>query len=229
MPQDTEDISRYIGGLITVMEALHEPWGIKDLASRHIYMNKAALTYTNTPAQFEFEGKLDAEFPAEWAELSEDFIEHDRRTEHSQKSVAVIETHYWNGDPFLSPFVSEKIPIFDVKKRCIGTMWNAKPLTTLSPLVYIDKKAPSTLITRVENSLFTPSELEMIFLILQGFSGKEIARKTNLAYKTIENRIYNIYQKADVHSLHQFKAFCYHTGLDKYIPPRLLVKGIQYI
>jgi hypothetical protein len=39
----------YLKGLIAMMEHLSEPWGIKDLASRHLYMNRAAYLYTNTP------------------------------------------------------------------------------------------------------------------------------------------------------------------------------------
>ena len=71
--------------------------GIKDRESRHIYMNKAALLYTNTPLNFDIVGKTDAEFPADWAECADDLQEHDRRTETSRRQTAVIETHYWFG------------------------------------------------------------------------------------------------------------------------------------
>ncbi|GAB7194805.1 hypothetical protein OS31_16020 [Dickeya oryzae] len=109
--------SDYIGNLITLLEGLNEPWGIKDLASRHIYMNRAARLYTVTPEKFDIEGRLDEEFPASWAELSDDFIEHDKRTENSEQRVSVIETDYWYGRNELTPFVSEKIPIFDSDKK----------------------------------------------------------------------------------------------------------------
>lgn len=66
LPEKNNEI--YFKGLISMMEHLSEPWGIKDRQSRHIYMNKAAYLYTNTPLDFDIEGKLDNEFPAHWAD-----------------------------------------------------------------------------------------------------------------------------------------------------------------
>ncbi len=106
MPRSSGHITDYIRNLITMMECLDEPWGIKDLASRHVYMNNAAYRYTNTPNNFDIEGRFDEEFPADWAELSEDFQEHDRRTENSQQRVTVIETHFWNASKTLVPYIS---------------------------------------------------------------------------------------------------------------------------
>ncbi|MBJ7221994.1 MULTISPECIES: helix-turn-helix transcriptional regulator [unclassified Brenneria] len=229
MPSSHKSTNDYIRNLITMMEYLNEPWGIKDLESRHVYMNKAAYLYTNTPLDFDIEGKLDDEFPASWAELSDDLKEHDRRTENSAQRVTVIETHFWYGKKTLTPFISEKIPIFNADKICIGTMWNARQLNTLSPLVYINHKKPTILKTELTDTIFTKSELDIIFLILQRFTHKEIARKMNVSYKTIENRVYNMYQKANVHSLNQFEEFCYQLGLDNYVPNALIEKGIQFI
>ncbi|QTF06997.1 helix-turn-helix transcriptional regulator [Brenneria izadpanahii] len=229
MPSSPLSKTDYIRNLITMMECLNEPWGIKDLESRHVYMNKAAYLYTNTPLHFSIEGRFDNEFPASWAELSDDFQEHDRRTENSKKCVAVIETHYWYGKKNLTPFISEKIPLFNEDKVCIGTIWNARPFNTLSPLIYINQKKPTTLSTELTTEIFTQSELDIIFLILQRLSNKEIAKKMNISHKTIENRIYNMYQKAGVHSLNQFEEFCHHLGLDNYVPNSLIEKGIQFI
>nr|WP_113869550.1 helix-turn-helix transcriptional regulator [Brenneria salicis]NMN92609.1 Response regulator containing a CheY-like receiver domain and an HTH DNA-binding domain [Brenneria salicis ATCC 15712 = DSM 30166]RBP57534.1 regulatory LuxR family protein [Brenneria salicis ATCC 15712 = DSM 30166]RLM28669.1 helix-turn-helix transcriptional regulator [Brenneria salicis ATCC 15712 = DSM 30166] len=229
MASSLEDNADYIRSLITMMEGLDEPWGIKDLESRHVYMNKAAYLYTNTPHRFDVEGRLDEEFPASWTEMADDMIEHDRRTESSAQRVAVIETHYWYGNETLMPFICEKIPIFDKNKVCIGTIWNSKQLNTLSPLIYINQRKPSTLTTELTTTLFTKSELDVLFLILQRFSNKEIARRMNVSHKTIENRVHNMYQKAGVHSLSQFEAFCHHLGLDNYIPDSLISKGVQFI
>ncbi|AJJ12603.1 bacterial regulatory s, luxR family protein [Yersinia rohdei] len=227
LPDKNNEI--YFKGLIAMMEHLSEPWGIKDLNSRHVYMNRAAYFYTNTPLSFDIEGRLDEEFPAYWAEFSPEFIEHDKMTEVSQDRVTVIETHYWCGKDVLTPFISEKLPIYNDKKEIIGIMWNAKPLNTLSPLKYINQQKPSVLTTEINNSIFTRAELDVIFLMLQRFSVKEIAKIYNISAKTIENRIYTIYQKADVHTLQQFEEFCKLANLDNYIPDRLVAKGIQFI
>ncbi|WP_340621316.1 helix-turn-helix transcriptional regulator [Xenorhabdus siamensis] len=221
----------YLKGLIAMMEHLSDPWGIKDLESRHIYMNKAAYLYTNTPKNFDVEGKLDCEFPAHWSEdqFSQDLKEHDRRTEESKDRVSIIETHYWYGKNNLAPFISEKFPVYNDEKECIGIVWNAKPLNSLSPLKYINRQKPSVLTTEAETDLFTKGELDIIFLILQRRSNKEIAQIYGVSPKTVENRIYNIYQKANVHSLQQFEEFCRDLQLDSYIPERLIEKGVLFL
>ncbi|CDG20438.1 LuxR-family transcriptional regulator [Xenorhabdus poinarii G6] len=221
----------YFKGIIAMTEHLREPWGIKDLCSRHIYMNKAAYLYTNTPKHFEVEGKLDCEFPTDWSDdqFSHDLKEHDRRTEESKDSVSIIETHYWYGKDCLTPFISEKFPVYNAEKKCIGIVWNAKPLNSFSPLKYINHHKPSVITTEATTGLFTQSELDIIFLMLQRRSNKEIAQIYNVSRKTIENRVYNIYQKADVHSIQQFEEFCRQLQLDSYIPERLIKKGVLFI
>ncbi|MEJ4045562.1 helix-turn-helix transcriptional regulator [Erwinia sp. SLM-02] len=218
-----------LSALIAMMEHLAEPWGIKDSESRHLYMNDMAYRYTSTPKEFAVEGKLDSEFPAAWAECEDELIEHDRRTEASHGRVAVIETHYWFGQDSLTPYVSEKIPLYGDGGVFIGVAWNARLLDTLSPLKYITQQKPGVLTTEVSTDLFTRSELDTLFLLLQRLSTKEIARIYNLSHRTVENRIYSIYQKAGVHTLNQFEEYCRHAGLDNFIPDRLIEKGIQFI
>ncbi|CAM3370959.1 LuxR-family transcriptional regulator [Xenorhabdus nematophila ATCC 19061] len=221
----------YLKGLVAMMEHLSDPWGIKDSESRHIYMNKAAYLYTNTPEYFDIEGKFDYEFPTDWSDVqfSQDLKEHDRRTKKLQDRVSIIETHYWYGKDSLAPFISEKYPVYSDDKTCIGIVWNAKPLNSLSPLKYINRQKPSVLTTEATINLFTQGELDIIFLMLQRHSSKEIAKIYNISHRTIENRIYNIYQKANVHSIQQFEEFCRHSQLDSYIPERLITKGILFI
>ncbi|NKI74313.1 helix-turn-helix transcriptional regulator [Dickeya sp. CFBP 2040] len=223
------DSQDYFRAFIPLLDGLNEPWGIKDITSRHVYMNTPAYSYTNTPANFDIEGKFDEEFPIAWAELSEKFIEHDRRTEVCAERVTVIETHYWFGKTELSPFISEKMPIFNVAKECVGILWNARPMSTLSPLIHIDKRKPSILRTEITTDLFTRAELDTLFLVLRRFSSKEIAKQFNLSNRTIENRIQNMYQKAGVHSFNQFEEFCYQRGFDSFIPHALLTKGILFL
>lgn len=218
-----------MNGLIVMMSGLNEPWGFKDSGSRHIYMNHAARIYTNTPDNFELEGKLDSEFPAAWAELEEELQEHDRVTERRLRKVSVIETHFWNGNETLKPYVSEKIPVLNENKQCVGTMWNASELNSFSPLEYINLTKPAVLSTEPGTDIFTRSELNILFLALQRMSSKEIAMRVNLSHKTIENRLSTMYEKTGTHSLRQFNEYCKNIGMDNYIPPQLIAKGIHFI
>ncbi len=108
--------------------------------------------------------------------------------------------------------------MYNDDKQVIGVIWNAKPMNSLSPLKYINQQKPSVLTTEVNNELFTRAELDVIFLMLQRFTVKEIAKIYNVSNKTIENRIYNIYQKANVHTQQQFEEYCKYANLDNYIP-----------
>lgn len=219
-----------IDSAIAMMACLNEPWGIKDRQSRHLYMNEEARGYTNIPKCFALEGLLDSEFPAAWSELSNDFQQHDQKTVQQAKRVSVIETHYWHGQSSLSPYLSDKIPLFNQQGDCIATLWNARKIHFHSPLVYINQKAPSVLTTeQPSHPLLKKNDLDVIFLLMNNLTCKEMAKILHLSPRTVESRLQAIYQKVDVHSMHQLKEYCKQIGLDGYIPETLLVKGIRFI
>lgn len=214
---------------IATIEKLNEPWGIKDNHSRHIYMNEAARLYTSTPRKYDFEGKFDSEFPTSWAEQSNDFIRHDRLTEQSGQPVCVIETDHWYGNDYLEPYMSEKIPLRDTTGACIGTLWNARKIRVISPLVCIGEKEPSVLQTACDQSIFSRGELDILYLLLRRLSRKEIAASLGLSTKTIDNRIQAMYRKCGVHSLSQFECFCRDNNYLDFVPGHLVTKGILFI
>ncbi|TCW00173.1 helix-turn-helix transcriptional regulator [Biostraticola tofi] len=218
-----------VSTMISIIENLNEPWGIKDAASRHVYMNNAARLYTSTPQNFAIEGKSDRDFPAAWSELAAGFIEHDKLAEQADKSVSVIETDFWYGKNELQPYLSEKIPLKTFTGDCMGTLWNAREIRLLSPMVCIGRKKSSILHTRTDLKIFTKCELDVIFLMLKRLSSKEISKLLEKSVNTITNRISIIYQKADVHSIIQLEEYCKTNNLDNYIPPSLLNKGISFI
>ncbi|WP_216824482.1 LuxR C-terminal-related transcriptional regulator, partial [Candidatus Fukatsuia symbiotica] len=86
-----------------------------------------------------------------------------------------------------------------------------------------------TLLFEPPSTLFTQSELRIIFYLLRTMSAKEIGKKLARSHRTIENRIRILYQKAKVHSLRDFKHFCHQTGFDRTIPQVLIPLGIQFI
>ncbi|KFX11041.1 helix-turn-helix transcriptional regulator [Pectobacterium atrosepticum] len=219
-----------LGGIISTLDNLREPWGIKNLDSQHIYMNAAAYAYTNTPTHFNVEGKHDAEFPVGWSEFAGEMVEHDRRAEESQERVTVIETYNWFNSTELVPYLCEKIPLFSDKKSLIGTLWTSRSIRTISP-VYLSAKqrAPVAEWTSTYEGPFTKTEMETLFLLLCDFSKTDIAEKMNLSKRTIDNRIQRMYQKIGVHNLRQFEEYCYQHGLQGYIPQSFLKKGSVFL
>ncbi len=219
-----------LGGIITVLDNLREPWGIKDLDSKHIYMNSAAYAYTNTPKNFNVEGRLDAEFPVGWADFADDMVEHDRRTEQADgERVIVIETYNWFDSRELVPYQCEKIPLFSEEKEMIGTLWTSHPIRTLSPVYLSAKQRTPVEWTTSYEGPFSATEMETLFLLLCQFTKEEIAARQNLSKRTIDNRIQRMYQKVGVHNLRQFEEYCYQNNLHGYIPPNLLVKGTLFL
>ncbi|MBS6436523.1 MULTISPECIES: helix-turn-helix transcriptional regulator [Pantoea] len=222
-------IDDFLAAFATTMDLLPTPWGFKDAASQHLYMNSAARLYTATPKNYSLEGKKDNEFPTPWSDCADDFCEHDEKARKLKACVAVIETHYWYGKNYLTPFISEKYPVFDSRNVFLGCIWNARPVESITALTFIHPQKSSVLNTQLEHPLFTPAELDVIFLLLRRFSAKEIARIYNLSVKTIGNRIATLYQKAGVHSLQQFEQYCRAESLENYLPEKLLSKGVSFI
>ena len=215
--------------MISTIENLSEPWGIKDTNSRHIYMNRAARSYTCTPLKYDLEGKYDHEFPATWAEQADGFTEHDRRAEVSSEAISVIETDHWYGSAEIEPYLSEKIPLRNACGICIGTLWNARRIKVMSPLVCIGEQEPSVVQTSVDQSVFTKSEMDIVYLLLKRLSRKEIANILNLSTKTVANKIQNMYGKSGAHSLIQFEDYCRSMELQNYLPSYLINKSIRFI
>lgn len=214
---------------INMLNNLSDPWGIKSEDSRHIHMNNAARIYTDTPLNFDIEGRFDEEFPAGWSESADALKEHDRRAMNQKKQVSVIETDYWYGSNSLMPFVSEKFPVYDKESELSFIVWNAKPLRELSPIKYISTKKPSILTSTFDTDLFSAQELNLIFYLIHRYTVKEIAQIYGMSHRTIGNRVQNLYQKAEVHSFRQFEQFCKQLGLDNYIPACLIKRGVQII
>ena len=50
-------------------------------------------------------------------------------------------------------------------------------------------------------SELTPREIEIVQLLCEGLSSKEIARHLHISAKTVENHRYNIYRKCEVDSI----------------------------
>ncbi|WP_440862652.1 LuxR C-terminal-related transcriptional regulator [Symbiopectobacterium purcellii] len=210
---------------ISIIENLDEPWGIKDIESRHVYLNLAAKRYTNTPQKFSVEGKLDIEFPAAWHELYLDLITHDQDTISSNKSVRVLEIHCWNGNDNPVAYISTKTPIYDDVNKCMGILWDAKPAYSTNPILKSLNKS-NYQISSEGNNLVTEKELEVTWLLTQGYSRKEISRIYNIPIRTVYSRIHSVFKRLDIHNIAQLREIYVEYGIDNYIPTAILKKGI---
>ncbi|AHM74087.2 helix-turn-helix transcriptional regulator [Yersinia hibernica] len=213
--------------LISVMEYSHEPWVVRDCQSRYVYVNQAGLDFLNLPADFDIEGRLDNECPADWAEFAQQYQANDRKAEKSGKRVAIISTHFYGRDRILEPYYLPRFPIYNKIGECIGTLTNASKLNFTSLSQYVDHRSPSVLTLTPPTDLFNEKELEIIFFILQPMTAKMVAKRFFLSPRTIENKLTMIYEKAGVNSLNMFREYCGNLGLDLYIPPQFVKPHIR--
>ncbi|WGM03735.1 helix-turn-helix transcriptional regulator [Arsenophonus nasoniae] len=99
----------------------------------------------------------------------------------------------------------------------------------LSLLEYIEGELSYPVMLSQPNDMFTDREWDVLFLSLQRLSCKEIAKWLDIAVKTAEVHLSNIYNKADIHHAKQLRQFCREKRINHYIPPQLLPAGSQFI
>lgn len=217
--------------LISFMEHSEELWGMKDEQSRHVFVNKRALSFYNVRKGFDVEGKLDREIPMPSQDFWQDMQAHDQMVMRAQRQVSTIEINYFgqgNTDRPV-PNLCEKAPLYDEENRCLGIVWHSKPLDAPALLYYMHRFNRPFIEFDTPNDLFSKKELEIVFWALQRLSSKEIARRLSLSHRTVENRLGVIYQKAGVNSLLQLIEYGKATGLDRYIPANFIRRGIQLV
>lgn len=83
---------------------------------------------------------------------------------------------------------------------------------------------PYSVTTEKPSKLFTAKEWEILFFTMHRFSSKEIARRLNISRITVGNKLQIIYQKVDVHSACQLRAFGKSKGFERYIPAEFIHK-----
>ncbi|MEA9444466.1 helix-turn-helix transcriptional regulator [Candidatus Fukatsuia symbiotica] len=158
------------------------------------------------------------------------FQEHDRNVIERQENLASLDIYPYGSEEIIQPYICEKFPLRSEDREKIGIIFQIKKPLFLTPLICCSKKqSPKSLVSYPPDDSFTNRELEVIFFSIQRKSSKEIGKILSLSYRTIENMLRVIYQKAGVHFLGQFIEFCEATGFNRYIPPRLLCSGSQLL
>ncbi|WP_345997652.1 helix-turn-helix transcriptional regulator [Sodalis praecaptivus] len=214
------------------MENSNDHWFIKDKESRYVYMNNSSVNYFNAPKNFDIEGKLDKEIPIKSSqELWQEFVEHDQKVIEENKQITSIEIHYYGKGNIDTPKpqLCDKSPLYDNKNNCIGVVGRGVGIEAPALLYYMLKLNRSVINFDAQNEVFTKKEMEIVFWSQQNLSAKEIAKRLNISHRTVENRLYVMYQKADVHTQEQFIEYCKATGLDQYIPSDFIRKGVQLL
>lgn len=217
--------------LLILWETSSEPWGVKDIDSRYVYGNKAYYRLLNlNPSLMKIQGYFDDELPCSIAKFAWFFKEHDRHTVAVQDRLCSLEIHCYGPEQLLKPYYFDKFPLFDnTTGKCVGTIFHARELDNFSLLKHLNGEQPGFFRFYPPENLFSETELDVVFFVLQSLSSKNIAKKLNRSHRTIENKLQQIYQKAGVHNLNQFQEFCREKGFDRYIPQKFFRPGSRML
>jgi DNA-binding CsgD family transcriptional regulator len=77
----------------------------------------------------------------------------------------------------------------------------------------MESPAKEAKITNRAYGTLTPREQEVLLLLAEGLSPKEIGAKLSISPKTVENHRTNIMNKLDLHSSHELVRYAARLGL----------------
>ncbi len=220
--KDLDVHSKSFDAFISYMENCNEFWYIKDKESRFIYMNDYGLHHSGLPKGFNVEGKLDSECPVYWSEVADIIQSNDRRVMEEKKVIPTLITFIYGGrDKIIQPFMAHVAPLIK-NGESIGVVGKARKLEVFSMYHMEINKPPESLSFGNPTEIFTDREFDIVFFALQSLSAKDIARKLDISYRTVQSRLQIIYQKIGINSLSQLKEYCRGKGYDNYAPTRFI-------
>ncbi|MBS9431353.1 helix-turn-helix transcriptional regulator [Photorhabdus hainanensis] len=208
--------------VINTLRQSNDPWGIKDKNSCFIYGNLALKSLKNFSSSFEFEGLYEHELPWDGAEFAKEYIDHDRKVMEKEERVCLLLTHTFGKEQILSSYFFEKYPLYHEDGSCMGTIYHGWQAQDFSFTRLFHGKLPANIMFQTPTELFTQREWDVIFLLLQKYTSKQIGRMLNISYRTVETHISRIYKRIDVHSSRQLEEYCRTNDYDLYVPERFV-------
>ncbi|MBS9426977.1 PAS and helix-turn-helix domain-containing protein [Photorhabdus akhurstii] len=208
--------------VINTMKQSNEPWGIKDKNSCFIYANQACNRVQNISRSFDYEGLYDYDLPWDGAEFSEAYMTNDKIVMEREERTCSLVTHKFFKEQILSSYFFEKYPFYHEDGSCIGTIYHGWQAQDFSFTRLFHGKLPANIMFQPPTDLFTQREWDVIFLLLQKYTSKQIGRMLNLSYRTVETHISRIYKRIGVHSSRQLEEYCRTNDYDLYVPKRFV-------
>lgn len=208
--------------LTNSMDHYPEPYAVKDLEGRYIYGNPAVARLMRLKSVHCFIGKFDSEIKSKLTENEEAAKEWNgqcHRVASSRKKIHALELH---PHAVNLPYITTLLPLIDEQNVVVGTALYVKSLDVFTLSDFIKGRRPGSLLLSKPSDFFTEKECEIIFLKLQGMTGKEIATLLCLSPRTIECRLRNMYHKCGVSHYDDFREFCEKENFSRYLPGRFL-------
>ncbi|ETS30242.1 helix-turn-helix transcriptional regulator [Photorhabdus temperata] len=208
--------------VINTLEQSNEPWGIKDKNACFIYVNQAVKQLQNIPSSFDYEGLYEHELPWDGADFANEYMLHDKKVMEREERICSLETHVHGKDQILSSYFFEKYPLYHEDGSCMGVLYHGWQAQDYSLTRLYHGKLPASILFQPPTDLFTQREWDIIFLLLQKYTSKQMGKMLDISYRTVETHISRIYKKIGVNSSYQLEDYCRINDYDLYVPERFV-------
>ncbi|WP_213989669.1 helix-turn-helix transcriptional regulator [Sodalis sp. dw_96] len=208
--------------MISLLDQFTDPYGIKDLDSRYVYVNMAAVSLFGLKSPSDVIGKLDIEIKSRLTEIDDlglEFVRQDRKVTDHESKLATLEIHPLAVD---YPYIVNKIPYYNDDNECVGLCLYSKNLEVYSLNDFVKGHMPGSLLLNKPDYFFTERNCEIMFFRLQGLTNKETAERINLSPRTVESYMQMLYEKVGVNHFDDFKNFCISRDYHRYLPKRFI-------
>lgn len=208
--------------MISMLDQFSSPYGIKDLDSRYVYVNMAAISLFGLKSKSDVIGKLDIEIKSKLTEIDDlglEFVRQDRKVTEGESKLATLEIHPLAVD---YPYIVNKIPFYNDDNECVGLCLFSKNLEVYSLNDFVKGHMPGSLLLNKPDHFFTERNCEVMFFRLQGLTNKETAARLNLSPRTVENYMQSLYEKVGVNHFDEFMTFCISKDYHRYLPKRFV-------
>lgn len=221
------DVSR-----LCFYESSSEPWGLKDLNSRYIYVNKPYLDLLNIPEEKNITGKTFEEVVGIRDDFSDSIHEHELLVIHNKKAVYSREVRTFGLEQQIELYIFKRMPYFSELNTVVAIEFNGMPWDKLAPIHSMNDlsqtNSPRVLIKKPTDKL-TEREWEIVFLISTGKSRKQVSTELNISEKWIEKCLEMCAKKLNVDTPKNIPHFVFLNGWNNYLPKNILEKHRGYI
>ncbi|WP_255556801.1 LuxR C-terminal-related transcriptional regulator [Sodalis sp. dw_96] len=208
--------------LIKMCDLMPEPCGIRNLESRFIYANSSLMKVYGVNSSADIIGKRDVEIKSKLVEFdnaAEEFAKQDKQVFKTEQRLSTLEFHPLAID---YPYVVNKLPFYNDNNEYVGMFGYIKKLEIYTINDYIKGHMPGSLLLNKPDDFFTERECEIMFFRLRGMKVKAVADRLNLATRTVENYMQELYYKVNVNHFDDFKRFCVERNYHRYLPKRFM-------
>lgn len=208
--------------MISMLDQFTSPYGIKDLDSRYVYVNMAAISLFGLKSKSDVIGKLDIEIKSKLTEMDDsglEFVRQDRKVIDCENKLTTLEIHPLAAD---YPYIVNKIPFYNDDNECVGLCLFSKKLEVCSLNNFVKGHVPGSLLLNKPDHFFTERDCEVMFFRLQGLTNKETGARLNLSQSIVESYMQWLFEKVKVNHFDEFMTFCISKDYHRYLPKRFV-------